>query len=295
MNRGPGAVLMDGAVLLEETVSRVAREIAGAGSPPVCLATVLISDDRRDLSNARRKHTKARDAGMLFRHFQAPADVSQTVVEAAVRELVADPEVHGIFVQLPLPRHLDANAIIDLIGPQKDVDNLTARALGLLMRGELGYAPATPHAITRLLHRYSVPTQEARIVILGRSADLALPLAMLLSHEAVHASVTVADIATPRLRALTREADILISAANKPRMITADYVKRDATVVDAGMSRTESGVIGDVDFEAIRVLAGAIAPMPGGIGPATIACLLENTWTAARRRQASGVATARRI
>jgi methylenetetrahydrofolate dehydrogenase (NADP+)/methenyltetrahydrofolate cyclohydrolase len=203
-----------------------------------------------------------------------------------VAELTADPAVHGILVQLPLPAGLDAEAVLDLLPPEKDVDGLTPLSLGRLVRGQPGHVPCTPLGVMRLLHRYGVATPGTRAVVVGRSTLVGLPLSLLLARKGVDATVTIAHSRTPELAAVCREADILVGAAGAARMITADHVKPGAAVIDVGVSRTEEGSVGDVDFDAVQAIAGAITPMPGGTGPMTVACLLENTLAAARMQDA---------
>jgi len=277
-----GAVLMDGNLLRDEIVARLRERIAAAGSPEVCLATVLVGDDGPSQRYVRMKHKKAEEAGLASRHVDLPATVSQAEVESVVRGLVLDDAVHGILVQLPLPDGLDPEPVIDLIPPAKDVDGLTERSMGRLVRGRPGLVGCTPLGVMRLLERYEIPTSGQRATVIGRSTLVGLPLSLLLARKGVDATVTMAHSRTADMAAVVREADIVIGAAGHARMITADMVKPGATVIDVGVSRTEAGIVGDVDFEPVAQVAGFITPMPGGTGPMTIACLLENTLTAAQ-------------
>lgn len=277
-----GAVLMDGNRLRDETVARIRAEIESMGGPPVCLATVLVGGDRPSQVYVRMKQRKAEEAGMRSRHVALPEDATQAGVEAAVLELVDDPSVHGILVQLPLPDHLDPEPVLALIPPEKDVDGLTERSMGRLVRGLPGHVPCTPLGVMRLLERYGVATSGRRAVVVGRSTLVGLPQVLLLGRKGCDATVTLAHSRTPDLAAVCRDADILVAAAGQARMITADHVKPGAAVIDVGVSRSEAGIVGDVDFEAVQAVAGAITPMPGGTGPMTIGCLLENTLAAAR-------------
>jgi len=199
-----------------------------------------------------------------------------------VLELVHDTEVHGILVQLPLPDGLDAEPVLDLIPPEKDVDGLTERSMGRLVRGRPGLVGCTPMGVMRLLGRYEVPISGRRAVVVGRSTLVGLPLSLLLARKGIDATVTLAHSRTPDLAAVCREADILVAAAGQARMITADHVKPGAAVIDVGISRTEAGLVGDVDFDKVQEVAGWITPMPGGTGPMTVASLLENTLQAAQ-------------
>ena len=203
-------------------------------------------------------------------------------MEREVAALVADPAVHGILVQLPLPDGLDPEPVLASIPPEKDVDGLTERSMGRLVRGLPGLVPGTPLGILRLLDRYGVATSGRRAVVIGRSTLVGLPVALLLARKGTDCTVTMAHSRTADMVEVCRQADILVAAAGSARMITADHVKPGAAVVDVGVSRDESGIVGDVDFDAVQAVAGAITPMPGGTGPMTIACLLENTFTAAR-------------
>jgi methylenetetrahydrofolate dehydrogenase (NADP+)/methenyltetrahydrofolate cyclohydrolase len=211
-----------------------------------------------------------------------PEESTQAEVEAAVADLVADPAVHGILVQLPLPDHLDPEPVLALLPPEKDVDGLTERSMGRLVRGLPGHVPCTPLGVMRLLDRYGVETSGKRAVVVGRSTLVGLPQILLLGRKGCDATVTLAHSRTVDLEGVCREADIIVAAAGQARMITADHVKLGAAVIDVGVSRTEAGIVGDVDFDAVQAVAGAITPMPGGTGPMTIGCLLENTLEAAR-------------
>ena len=277
------ATLMDGNALRDELVAGIRARIEQAGSPAVCLATVLVGDDGPSQRYVNMKHKKAAEAGLASRHVDLPATATQAEVESVVRGLAIDDAVHGILVQLPLPDGLDPEPVIDLIPPEKDVDGLTERSMGRLVRGRPGLVGCTPLGVMRLLERYDVPTSGKRAVVIGRSTLVGLPLSLLLARKGVDATVTLAHSRTADMAAVVRDADIVIGAAGQARMITADMVKPGATVIDVGVSRTESGIVGDVDFEPVSEVAGFITPMPGGTGPMTIACLLENTRTAAQR------------
>jgi methylenetetrahydrofolate dehydrogenase (NADP+)/methenyltetrahydrofolate cyclohydrolase len=277
-----GAILMDGNRLRDETVVRLRGEIDALGSPAVCLATVLVGADKPSQIYVRMKQKKAAEAGMLSKGIELPETATQADVEAVVGELAADASVHGILVQLPLPAHLDPEPVLALLPPEKDVDGLTELSMGRLVRGLPGHVPCTPLGVMRLLDRYGVATSGKRAVVLGRSTLVGLPALLLLGRKGVDATATLAHSRTPDLAAVCREADIIIAAAGQARIITAEHVKPGAAVVDVGVSRSEAGIVGDVDFDAVQSIAGAITPMPGGTGPMTIACLLENTLSAAR-------------
>jgi len=273
---------MDGNRLRDEIVAGLRHTIEAAGSPAVCLATVLVGDDGPSQIYVRNKHKKATEAGMVSRGVVLPATASQAQVEDAVAALAADPDVHGILCQLPLPEALDPEPVLALIPPAKDVDGLTERSMGRLVRGQTGHIGCTPLGVMRLLERYGVATAGKRAVVIGRSTLVGLPMVLLLGRKGVDATVTLAHSRTPDLVDVCREADIIVAAAGAARMITVAHVRPGAAVIDVGISRTEAGIVGDVDFDAVQSVAGAITPMPGGTGPMTIACLLENTLAAAR-------------
>ena len=276
------ATLLDGNKLRDEMVAQLRVTIEAAGNPHVCLATVLVGVDKPSQIYVRSKHKKAQEAGMASRHVELPADATQQQVEDAVKALADDPTVHGILCQLPLPAGLDAEAVLAHIPPDKDVDGLTEQSMGRLVRGTPGLVPCTPLGVIRLLERYNIATAGKRAVVIGRSTLVGLPQVLLLGRKGVDATVTLAHSRTPDMIDVCRSADIIVAAAGQARMVTVDHVKPGATVIDVGVSRTESGIVGDVDFDNVRHVAGAITPMPGGTGPMTIACLLENTLSAAR-------------
>ena len=219
---------------------------------------------------------------MVSRHVELSEDATHSDVTEAVRDLANDDSVHGILVQLPLPVGIDAEAVLDLIPPEKDVDGLTERSMGRLIRGRVGHVPCTPLGVMELLARYGIETSGKRAVVIGRSTLVGLPQILLLGRKGCDATVTLAHSRTADLAGLCRSADIIIAAAGMARLVTADFVSPRATVVDVGISRTEDGIVGDVDFDSVQDIAGAITPMPGGTGPMTIGCLLKNTLAAAR-------------
>ena len=276
------ASVMDGNALRDEVVAELASTIEAAGSPPVCLATVLVGDDGPSQRYVASKHKKAAEAGMTSVHRDLPATATQGEVEAVVSELASDPSVHGILLQLPLPDGLDPEPVLDLVPAEKDVDGLTERSMGRLVRNRPGLVSCTPLGVMRLLQKYDVPTSGKRAVVIGRSTLVGLPLSLLLNRKGVDATVTMAHSRTGDMASVVREADIVVAAAGQARMVTADMVKPGAAVIDVGVSRSEAGIVGDVDFEPVAEVAGWITPMPGGTGPMTIASLLENTLTAAR-------------
>jgi methylenetetrahydrofolate dehydrogenase (NADP+)/methenyltetrahydrofolate cyclohydrolase len=278
--------LMDGNALRDEIIAGLRVTVEAAGSPPVCLATVLVGNDGPSQRYVASKHKKAVEAGLVARHVDLPETATQGEVEAAVRELTEDASVHGVLVQLPLPDGLDPEPVLDLIPPEKDVDGLTERSMGRLVRNRPGLVGCTPLGVMRLLEKYEVPTSGARAVVIGRSTLVGLPLSLLLNRKGADATVTMAHSRTADMSAVVREADIVIGAAGQAGMITGDMIKPGAAVIDVGVSRTEAGIVGDVDRLSVEPVAGWLTPMPGGTGPMTIACLMENTLSAARLQSA---------
>ncbi len=277
-----GAVLMDGNRLRDEIVADLNRRITDLGNPHVCLATVLVGEDKPSQIYIRNKRKKAEEAGMVSKHIGLGVDATQADVEQAVRDLANDPDVHGILVQLPLPEGLDAEPVLDLIPPEKDVDGLTERSMGRLVRGRDGHVPCTPLGVMRLMERYGVETSGKRAVVIGRSTLVGLPQVLLLGRKGCDATPTLAHSRSGDLAAICREADIIVAAVGVAGLVTAEFVKPGAAVLDVGISRTADGIQGDVDFDAVESIAGAVTPMPGGTGPMTLGCLMENTFNAAR-------------
>ena len=221
-------------------------------------------------------------------HESLPATASQDEVESAVARWNADERVDGILVQLPLPGQLDSKRVLELIDPAKDVDGFHPVSVGRLVANQPGLRPCTPAGVMELLRTYEIPVQGAEAVVVGRSDIVGKPVSLLLLHQS--ATVTIAHSRTRDLGEVTRRADILVAAVGRPRMITADMVKPGAAVIDVGINRTDDGLVGDVDFAGVEPVAGAITPVPGGVGPMTIAMLLVNTLAAARARTTSGLA-----
>jgi methylenetetrahydrofolate dehydrogenase (NADP+)/methenyltetrahydrofolate cyclohydrolase len=281
------ALILDGkaasAAVKADLTERTAR-LAERGVVPG-LATVLVGDDPGSHSYVGGKHKASAAVGVTsFRH-DLPADTSQEKVLGLIAELNADPAVDGYIVQLPLPDHLDAGEILMAVSPDKDADGLHPVNLGRLALGLPGPRPCTPLGIQELLVRGDVPIAGAHVVVVGRGTTVGRPLAMLLSLKEPNANATVTQChtGTRDIPALTRQADILVVAVGRPGFVTADMVKPGAAVLDVGITRTAAGLVGDVAPE-VRDVAGWLAPMPGGVGPMTIALLLRNAVEAAERR-----------
>jgi methylenetetrahydrofolate dehydrogenase (NADP+) / methenyltetrahydrofolate cyclohydrolase len=277
------ARLIDGKAIAATLRAEVAAKVATAGFTPR-LAVVLVGEDPASQIYVRTKDRAAREAGIEARTIRLKADTEQAHLLGTIRALNADHAIDGILVQLPLPRGIDPQAVIEAIDPTKDVDGFHPINVGHLADGRLALAPCTPLGVMKLLRATGIEIAGARALVLGRSAIVGRPMARLLL--AADATVTVAHSRTRDLPAECRRADILIAAIGKPRMVQADWIKPGATIIDVGINRQPDGtLVGDVDFAACAKVAGAITPVPGGVGPMTVACLLENTLAAASRRR----------
>jgi methylenetetrahydrofolate dehydrogenase (NADP+) / methenyltetrahydrofolate cyclohydrolase len=267
--------------LFEDLKARVAALPGSVG-----LATVLVGDDPGSHSYVKGKHKACEKVGIKSIRRDLPEETTQEELEAVIDELNANPEVTAYIVQLPLPRHLNANAILERIDPAKDGDGLHPVNLGKLVLGEEAALPATPRGIVELLRRYDVPLAGANVTVVGRGVTVGRPIGLLLTRRSENATVTLCHTGTKDLAAEVRRADIVIAGAGSPGLITADMVKPGAAVVDVGITRTENGLVGDVAPE-VREVAGWLAPIPGGAGPMTVAMLLTNTVEAAERAHAA--------
>jgi methylenetetrahydrofolate dehydrogenase (NADP+) / methenyltetrahydrofolate cyclohydrolase len=274
------ATLMLGAPLAARIRAGIAQEVAALG--PVGLATVLAGDDPASHVYVTRKHEAAREAGIASFDHRLPPDVGQDQLLTLLGELNLDDSVDGILVQLPLPGHLDEFLALRSVDPGKDVDGFHPVNRGLLSLGRPSFVPATPLGAMALLQEHGVALEGAQAVVVGRSEIVGQPTALLLL--AANATVTVCHSRTRDLGHVTREADVLVVAVGRPGLVTADMVKEGAAVVDVGINRTEAGLVGDVD-PAVAERAAYLTPVPGGVGPMTIAMLLRNTVQAARSRR----------
>ncbi|HTK76853.1 MAG TPA: bifunctional methylenetetrahydrofolate dehydrogenase/methenyltetrahydrofolate cyclohydrolase FolD [Gemmataceae bacterium] len=282
------ARILDGKSLAETMQAEIAAgvaELVAAGGPKPGLATVLVGDDPASHVYVRNKRRACERVGMTSFHHELPAAASQAELLALVSRLNSDPSVHGILVQLPLPAQIDERAVIYSVNPLKDVDAFHPETVGLLAAGHPRFRPCTPHGIQQLLMRNNIPIAGAHVVIVGRSNIVGKPLALMLMQKESggDATVTVAHSRSHDLPALTGQADILVAAVGRPKLITADMVRPGATVVDVGTNRVADGkLVGDVDYGPVSEIAGTITPVPGGVGPMTITMLLHNTLLAAR-------------
>jgi methylenetetrahydrofolate dehydrogenase (NADP+) / methenyltetrahydrofolate cyclohydrolase len=268
---------MDGKALAERIRAEVAAEVKELGE--VGLTTVLVGDDPASEIYIRRKQEAAREVGILSRDYRLAEDTAEEDLLELVAQLNADDAVDGILVQLPLPSQIDEQRVIDAVDPAKDVDGFHPVNAGKLFLGQDGLVAATPTGILALLDEYDVPLVGARAVVVGRSSIVGKPVALLLLAR--HATVTICHSRTTDLAAYTRDADVLVVAVGRASLISPDMVKEGATVIDVGLNRTEEGLRGDVD-PAVAERAGLMTPVPGGVGPMTIASLLRNTVRAAR-------------
>jgi methylenetetrahydrofolate dehydrogenase (NADP+)/methenyltetrahydrofolate cyclohydrolase len=281
------ALVIDGtasAARLRAEVAARAAQLRGQGIAP-CLAVVLVGDDPASAVYVRGKTKAAREAAVDVRDHKLAASTTQQELLALVAELGADPAVHGILVQLPLPAHLDADAVIRAIDPAKDVDGLHPTNLGYLAQGRPVFSPCTPKGCMRLLGELGAPIAGARAVVIGRSVLVGKPIALMLANA--NATVTLCHSKTRDLPGEVKRADIVVAAIGKPELVRGEWIADGAIVLDVGINRTADGtLIGDVEFAAAAARARAITPVPKGVGPMTIACLLENTVDAAARRRA---------
>ncbi|MGF1666270.1 MAG: bifunctional methylenetetrahydrofolate dehydrogenase/methenyltetrahydrofolate cyclohydrolase FolD [Acidimicrobiia bacterium] len=277
------AMVLDGGVVAEVVLAEVAQrvEALAARGKTVGLATILVGDDPASHVYVRNKRRTAERVGIMSFHHELAATAGQGEVESLIQTLNDDPAVDGILLQLPLPGGLDGEQAVERILPSKDADGLHPMSLGQLVLDRPGLTPCTPSGSIRILDHYGIPTEGANVVVVGRSFLVGRPLAILLGGKDRNATVTLAHSRTRNLKGICAEADILVAAIGRPKMITADYVKPGATVIDVGINRTGSGLVGDVAFDEVSAVAGAITPVPGGVGKMTIAMLMSNTVTAA--------------
>lgn len=277
------ATILDGQVVADAVLTEVEDRVAALArtGKSVGLATVLVGDDPASHVYVRNKHRAAERVGIESIHRELPATSTQSEVEAVIEALNDDPSVDGILLQLPLPDGLDGEAAVERIAPDKDADGLHPTSLGRLVLDRPRLAPCTPSGVIRILEHYGIPTEGADVVVVGRSFLVGRPLSVLLGGKERNATVTLAHSRTRDLPGLCRRADILVAAIGRPEMITPEFVKPGATVIDVGINRTDHGLVGDVAFDSVSEVAGAITPVPGGVGKMTIAMLMANTVTAA--------------
>lgn len=276
------AALIDGAAVARAVLAQVSKAaacLAQRGTPP-CLAVVLVGEDPASAVYVRNKIKACERHGVRSVFERRAATIAEAELMALIARLNADPAVHGILVQMPLPRHIDPRKVVEAIDPAKDVDGFSIRSGGELLNGLPGFLPCTPYGCMKLIESTGVALKGKHAVVIGRSATVGRPMALLLLQA--NATVTVCHSATPDLAEHTRRADIVVVAVGRRSTLTADMVKPGAIVIDVGINRDDAGnLCGDVDFAPVAQVAGWITPVPGGVGPMTIAMLLENTIEAA--------------
>ncbi|MGZ4321190.1 MAG: bifunctional methylenetetrahydrofolate dehydrogenase/methenyltetrahydrofolate cyclohydrolase FolD [Solirubrobacteraceae bacterium] len=277
------ATLIDGKAIAQQVRGEVRAEVeawTASGNRPPGLATILVGEDPASAVYVSGKQKASAEVGIEGFSHNLPADTTQDEVERLIRDLGDDDRVSGILLQLPTPEQIDGPHLTTLIPPGKDVDGLTPVSAGLLAKGLPGLRPCTPMGVMELLRRHDVELVGAEAVVVGRSDLVGKPVAALLLAE--HCTVTICHSRTRDLPAVCRRADVLIAAVGRPQMIKGDWIKPGATVIDVGINRTHAGLVGDVEFESASEVAGLITPVPGGVGPMTIAMLLRNTFEAAK-------------
>lgn len=279
------ARILDGRAISAQVRSEVSERVRALSEKGVVpgLAAVLVGDDQASRIYVGAKHKACADVGIRSEQIDLPAFVTEGELLATLRRLNRDPEIHGIIVQLPMPPHLRELEVQRTVAPEKDVDGLHPWNVGMMMRGEPTFQPATPYGIVELLLRSGIELQGAEVVVVGYGDLVGAPLSIMLAQDSIrgNATVTCTHIKTRDLRAHTLNADILVAAAGVPEMIGGDMIRPGATVIDVGVHRTERGLVGDVRYDEAVEVAGAITPVPGGVGPMTVAMLLVNTITAA--------------
>lgn len=277
------ALIIDGKKVSAEVKEQVrleTLELAKKGIRPG-LAVIIVGDDPASRVYVNNKKKACEAVGFISREYALPATTTQEELLSLVDELNEDKEINGILCQLPLPKGLDEKAVIEAISPIKDVDAFHAINVGKIMIGDYDFLPCTPAGVMEMLHSYKIPVEGKKCVVIGRSNIVGKPMAMLLLHE--NGTVTITHSRTKNLAEVTVEADILVAAIGKPKFVTADMVKEGAVVIDVGMDRDENGKLcGDVDFENVKDKCAAITPVPGGVGPMTIAVLMKNTLKACK-------------
>ena len=282
--------VIDGKAVAADIRAQVAKRVEALKAKGVmpALSVILVGDNPASVSYVTGKQKALAEAGMVDKSIHLPESTSERELLDLIAKLNADPSVHGILVQLPLPKHINEEKVTLAIDPKKDVDGFHPVNMGNLLIGRKGFLPCTPHGVLILLEHAGVQTNGARVAVIGRSNIVGKPMALLLSRKEYNSTVTLCHTGTKDLAAITREADIIIAAAGRPNTVTADMVKDGAAVIDVGVNRIpdaskKSGfrLVGDVDFEAIKEKASVITPVPGGVGPMTIALLMQNTIEAA--------------
>lgn len=276
--------IIDGKAVSAAVKERVAKEVQALKEKGVTvgLAVIIVGEDPASQVYVRNKERACEQCFMYSEKIELPESTTQTELLEIIDKLNKRTDINGILCQLPLPRHINEEAIIHAISPEKDVDAFHPQNVGKIMIGDYDFLPCTPAGVMELLASQNVEICGKHCVIIGRSNIVGKPMSMLMLHA--NATVTICHSKTKNLKEICKEADIIIAAVGRPKFVTADMVKSGATVIDVGINRTEAGLCGDVDFEAVKPLASAITPVPGGVGPMTIAMLMQNTLTAAKKQ-----------
>ena len=291
------AIIIDGKATAASVRADVAAKVAALKERGIhaCLAVILVGENPASVSYVTGKQKALAEVGMTDRSMHLPESTSEAELLQLIAQLNADPSVHGILVQLPLPKHINEDKVIMAIAPEKDVDGFHPVSVGNMMIGRPGFLPCTPHGIIVLLQRAGIETSGKHAVVIGRSNIVGKPVSILLARKDVNCTVTMCHTGTKNMAEITRQADIVVVASGRPHTLTADMVKEDAVVIDVGVNRIpdsskKSGfrLVGDCDFDDIKEIASYITPVPGGVGPMTIAMLMQNTLEAAER--AAGLA-----
>ena len=283
---------MDGKAISKEIQTEIAQEVTqfiGQSGITPCLAAVLVGDDPASEVYVRNKHRACERVGITSQMHKLPASTTQEELLTLISQLNSAHDVHGILIQLPLPEGIDTLLVLDAVDPQKDVDAFHPENVGLISQGRPRFLPCTPHGVQQILDRCEIKMSGKHAVIVGRSDIVGKPMSMLLTAknstrgpQAANATVTLCHSRTQNLAEICRSADVIVAAIGVAKFITADMVKPGAVVVDVGINRTDEGLCGDVDFEAVREVAGHITPVPGGVGPLTVTMLMYNTLDAAK-------------
>jgi methylenetetrahydrofolate dehydrogenase (NADP+)/methenyltetrahydrofolate cyclohydrolase len=279
------AQILDGKAIAAQIRSEVAERVQALSERGVVpgLAAVLVGDDQASRIYVGAKHKACADVGIRSEQVDLPIYVTEHELLATIRRLNRDPEIHGIIAQLPLPSHLSELRVQQTMDPAKDVDGLTPNNVGMMVRGEPTFPPATPYGIVEMLLRSGISLEGSEVVVVGYGELVGAPLSIMLAQDSIrgNATVTITHVKTKGLADHTRRGDILVAAAGVPELVTGEMIKPGATVIDVGVHRTDRGIVGDVRFDEAVEVAGAITPVPGGVGPMTVAMLLVNTVSAA--------------
>ena len=275
-----GTLILDGRFVAQEIQSSIKKKIEDSGSE-ITLATVLVGDDKPSQLYVNNKHKQATASSIKSMHVNLPGNISQSELEQKISELGNDPAINGILIQMPLPKGLNEDSVIEMIPTNKDVDGLKEQNLGKLIVGNDVLRPCTPLGVMRLIEYYNLETSGKKALVIGRSRLVGMPQVIMFGSKGIDCTVTLAHSRTKNLDDLISESEIVVPAIGVPGIINSKNVKKGAILLDVGISSDDKGIHGDVDFDSVDGIAKAVTPMPGGTGPMTVACLLENTMKAA--------------